>query len=964
MAPRPEDMDYESGETTPLTASAGRKDSDYNDSLDLHDGSSVPKKKSTKTILIAAGVAGVAVVAAVAIFKIHGGDSTSSGSGDRFGVYTTTGKHSSLSSSSTSTYKSMFSLSPEDDFDMFGVERGSGSDPSSVWGDVPGPYPTNSWYLNLVSHKASQQPDDMTSAYTFPYIVDTAPANDIAGIRLHWPVVKTGETNVQMVDDFKNGVSLGTYLPHGKNKTYHVDDESGLSHLGLSLKWGPLQERQMVAHIVRGMPYATMIYNTSSSDLLPAFHSYNAPSSPLIVDGTQKVDCGKSGKGTTRHATKEIELLFHNSDFTWALFFSKPVSFACEVIGDDINVASFSLNVTEVGSGDEQEARDEPLVVRLALLDECTTGKSNIQQHCSQKKKWSNHEKYIKMLKARANVFPTNPSIHFQYPTVIDDAKKEKTVNMTVDWKPKSTSSLNSTSSSSSSSEELIMFALPHHQHDLGNSTTDICVPTFLGRTCLVEGSTWSLSEDISSPIEFVASRPPDAKIIPDLAKSLKDDIRYQLSDNVMRGAADTYFPGKVLARVGRVIAIASELKTLSEGDVEKVLALYNDDVPEDAISASMEAASSVSLPTDKEIQSSVEMLKKAVDIWLSPESEALFVYDKSWGGLVNCGCKYSTKDSHGHCKNTYPVCPALEDVNENFGNGFYNDHHFHYGYHVYAAAVVAAHDPEWAAESFDSILLYIRDFANPSEDDPYFPSYRQKDWFLGSSWAAGIISGENSPHGRNQESSSEAIAAYEAVAVYGSTMVRVFEEADASSSQLEQAKAVQNAGQLLTLTEVRAANRYWHVWSSDEHTNIYPSGYKRLVVGMLYETMASFQTWFGPEPIFSYGIQLIPLTPIGEYRDDPVWASELYPEYVKSCKQAGKLCTDNGWSIPQAGLAATIGNKDEAVKQALEVPEEIFAHEGAVGNSLTNTLWYIATRKPFDNSNSTSANSNTTSTR
>jgi endoglucanase Acf2 len=282
---------------------------------------------------------------------------------------------------------------------------------------------------------------------------------------------------------------------------------------------------------------------------------------------------------------------------------------------------------------------------------------------------------------------------------------------------------------------------------------------------------------------------------------------------------------------------------------------------------------------------------------------------------------------------------------------------HFHYGYHVYAAAVVAAHDPTWAAESFDTILLYIRDFANPVEDDPFFPPYRQKDWFLGSSWAAGIVSAENSPHGRNQESSSEAIAAYEAVALYGTTMVKVFENSGRDTTDFLRAKAVQNAGQLLTLTEVRAANRYWHVWESESHANIYPPEYKRLVVGMLYETMASFQTWFGPDAIFSYGIQLIPLTPIGEYRDDPVWASELYPEYAKSCKDAGKLCTDNGWSVPQAGLLATIGNRDEAVQQALELPTQVFENEGAVGNSLTNTLWYIATRKPFTVSNSTSSN-------
>ena len=90
----------------------------------------------------------------------------------------------------------------------------------------------------------------------------------------------------------------------------------------------------------------------------------------------------------------------------------------------------------------------------------------------------------------------------------------------------------------------------------------------------------------------------------------------------------------------------------------------------------------------------------------------------------------------------------------------------------MYAAAVASKLDPEWGMKHFDKILLYIRDFANPSDKDSFFPRFRQKDWWLGSSWASGIVSAENSPHGRDQESSSEAIAAYEGVALFGAAMV------------------------------------------------------------------------------------------------------------------------------------------------------------------------------------------------
>lgn len=98
---------------------------------------------------------------------------------------------------------------------------------------------------------------------------------------------------------------------------------------------------------------------------------------------------------------------------------------------------------------------------------------------------------------------------------------------------------------------------------------------------------------------------------------------------------------------------------------------------------------------------------------------------------------------------------------------------HFHYGYHIYGAAAVAHFDPAWGREFFEQVLLLIRNIANPSKEDKFFTQWRHKDWYQGHSWASGIAT---APHnGRNQESSSEAIMAYEAVALYGMVMVRSF---------------------------------------------------------------------------------------------------------------------------------------------------------------------------------------------
>lgn len=282
----------------------------------------------------------------------------------------------------------------------------------------------------------------------------------------------------------------------------------------------------------------------------------------------------------------------------------------------------------------------------------------------------------------------------------------------------------------------------------------------------------------------------------------------------------------------------------------------------------------------------------------------------------------------------------------------------------IYAAAIVAKHRPDWAREYYDLILLYVRDIANPSAYDNYFPMYRQKDWYLGNSWAAGLMSMELSPHGREQESSSEAIAAFEGIALFGNAMIDAFQ---GDKENLKSARLVRNLGEFLTAMEVDAASRFYHVYGindNDEkvskllsasnekvqHINTYPSSYERPVVGMMHETMASFQTWFSNEDVVSYGIQLMPLTAVAERRDDPEWANLIYPIYDESCKSADEqsegFCTDNGWSIIQSGLLAETGEIDKALDMASEIDENIYLSDGACGNSLTNTLWFISTRK------------------
>jgi endo-1,3(4)-beta-glucanase len=106
-------------------------------------------------------------------------------------------------------------------------------------------------------------------------------------------------------------------------------------------------------------------------------------------------------------------------------------------------------------------------------------------------------------------------------------------------------------------------------------------------------------------------------------------------------------------------------------------------------------------------------------------------------------------------------------DVNADFGNTLYNDHHFHYGYFVHAAAIIAYLDPTWLTQNTnrDWVNTLLRDYANSVDDDPYFPFSRSFDWFHGHSWAKGLF---DSADGKDEESSSEdAFAAY-AIKMWG----------------------------------------------------------------------------------------------------------------------------------------------------------------------------------------------------
>ncbi|EJK55960.1 hypothetical protein THAOC_24239, partial [Thalassiosira oceanica] len=72
------------------------------------------------------------------------------------------------------------------------------------------------------------------------------------------------------------------------------------------------------------------------------------------------------------------------------------------------------------------------------------------------------------------------------------------------------------------------------------------------------------MDEPLGDAPGLVAARPPRADHIPAIARALSDDVDFDLPEYYRRGVGDTYFSGKQLAKLGRIVVAASELRDLA----------------------------------------------------------------------------------------------------------------------------------------------------------------------------------------------------------------------------------------------------------------------------------------------------------------------------------------------------------------------------------------------------------------
>ncbi|CAI5462114.1 unnamed protein product [Closterium sp. Yama58-4] len=401
-----------------------------------------------------------------------------------------------------------------------------------------------------------------------------------------------------------------------------------------------------------------------------------------------------------------------------------------------------------------------------------------------------------------------------------------------------------------------------------GPDASVLAYPTIDGQAVAMQGAVWRLKVPKRSSTWRAGPLTSDAQLLDELRASLKQDV----AALPPLSSTSTYFFGKAAARAARLALIAKQVRD------------------------------------DDSLAAVLPPLRTALSAWLDdtfPGNRLL--YDPTWGGVVSEA--------------------GSRDQGADFGAGMYNDHHFHYGYFIYATATVAKFDPAWRDQYRAPLKDLMTDYMSP-ERTAAFPRLRHFDAYALHSWASGLFEFGD---GRNQRSFSEAANAYYVGALLASLL------GDQPLATL---------GAALAAVEALAGQTLMHVPLASSHPD--PSlspGYEALfaddnrVVGVLWSTKRDAALWFAPPADMEkrMGIQVLPVSP---------FLTHLFPDH-DFAKQLVE------WAQPVLSGAATDEWRGFAwALQALYDPQGARTNIAALtafddGNSKTNMLCWLASNMP-----------------
>lgn len=228
--------------------------------------------------------------------------------------------------------------------------------------------------------------------------------------------------------------------------------------------------------------------------------------------------------------------------------------------------------------------------------------------------------------------------------------------------------------------------------------------------------------------------------------------------------------------------------------------------------------------------------IKERLEDWLTAEAGEvafIFYYNSDWTTLLG-----------------YPAGHG-QDTN-------INDHHFHWGYFIHAAAFMEQYEPGWADQWGGMVNLLIRDAAGMDRNDTEYPFLRNFSPYAGHCWANGFAS---FPQGNDQESTSESMQFNSSLIHWGSITGN---------------DDIRDLGIYLYTTEQSAVEEYWF----DINERVFNPGHPYSLVSRVWGNSFDNGTFWTSDIAASYGIELYPIHGGSTYLGhNLVYAEKLWAE-------------------------------------------------------------------------------------
>ncbi len=704
-------------------------------------------------------------------------------------------------------------------------------------GSVPYPYPTNKWFNSIVYNADNDNKEFSLKMYTYPQVVKC----ESSGFLIEKPTVVFSSPignnpyqinygvnpyNGRSIDNYPNMLKVSAY----KTAYYNTGNPIQTTSNGVKLNkysdwtatalWTDDYDNTKYMKTTFGQGFLFTYFEFSN--IYPAiefpydWNSYNDNFRYILYDtrnGEKIIDNGfKSGGEDVEYIYENDSLLLHakfpSKDIFYAIFVPEGTKFY-QV--QDSAYTSAGLKrpwiKTSIILPDDQK------YMSVALLPS-----DNLQDAKNDMKKYYKY--------AYNFVSKTNADWSVKKKNNLKYARTD--FGFTFDVKRNGTGSIFGENVSFENNKTF--FCLFPHQCNADNFTGAVTaaglsktnIRTLRGDLKIYEGNKFSTENKIYGIVPFFQSK---------LSGSDKTKIQTELENDknlsidpplpsATENKRNTYYYGKNLAKIANLIPVSDGVSSQS--------------IKEELITK----------------------LKNELENWFSyssGKSEKYFFYDTKWGGLIGVGD---------------PQVFNNTEYKYSFGTEQYNDHNFHYGYFIYAAAILAMNDSGFAANYGSIVELLIKDIANGNKNDiGQYPFMRHFDFYESHSWANGM--GGANDDGIDIESSSEAMNAWAAIYMWGLATKNDY---------------YINLGLYLYTSEYQAVKNYFFVTGKDSAVKdiFAAAGYTKKSFGILYGGLCKYSLHWTPgnDAREIKGIQLLPMTPSLLYLGyDKEYAQSFYDE-------------------------------------------------------------------------------------